>query len=261
MHNMSTDENINDTQNHYERFGRALANRGLPILEQGISNNPDLVKARFRKIMTGDNEDEENISRTLTIEESEFAKLFSQYLEVFKSFEAIKDLGFLIGRFPYARTRVTRVRYLRYHIESYFHELYIIKKRLIKMANTIRKLYSYTSITKSLLPLLDYLDDYVNTSMSDISDTRSKHVHVTRYTDTDLERLDTYDFLAEQELLGAFRGFIDFEYRDVRKKWRVRIISTTDQLDKILNLYFRTIGVVLINPETRLLLPCDLPLN
>ena len=46
-----------------------------------------------------------------------------------------------MGRFPYSNTRVSKTRYLVYHMENYLNEVYILEQRLKSYFTIVGRLY------------------------------------------------------------------------------------------------------------------------
>jgi hypothetical protein len=61
-----------------------------------------------------------------------FGDLFYGFNEIFISFERLKDLEVYISRFPNTKTLIAKIDYLRFLIENYLNEMYLLKERLNK---------------------------------------------------------------------------------------------------------------------------------
>jgi len=56
-----------------------------------------------------------------------FGKIFHGYIEIINSVHTLKDIHIYISSFPYKNKSITKPRYIRYHIENYFNEVYLLK--------------------------------------------------------------------------------------------------------------------------------------
>ncbi len=69
-------------------------------------------------------------NRAQTPSEIFFYKLYNGFSEIYDSYGCLLDIETYTGRFPYGRTRISKIRYLAYHMENHLHEIYILKERL-----------------------------------------------------------------------------------------------------------------------------------
>jgi hypothetical protein len=123
------------------------------------------------------------LDKKLTINEQFFAKIWHGFLEICSSLKTLQDIEVYIRRFPYAKTPITRPRHLRYHIESHFNEVYILRERLKTFLTMVERLYRKNSCyddvrrtTKLLSKLVtDILESVTNTHMSGLKQQRVAH--------------------------------------------------------------------------------------
>ena len=66
-------------------------------------------------------------------------KLFRPLKEIADTIEAIENIPIFAMTFPYKRQGISRAIYLKYHVENYLNELYLLKNRLISYLNLIDK--------------------------------------------------------------------------------------------------------------------------
>src|SRR5258708_3000792 len=74
-----------------------------------------------------------------------FFKVFYGMAEILKSLETLEDIAFFIGRFPFQNTRISKERYLQFHVESYFSEVFLLQERLTKYLTLLERQYKRDS--------------------------------------------------------------------------------------------------------------------
>lgn len=92
------------------------------------------------------------------------------------------------------------------------------------------------------MPIREALKDleaFIEKSLAEILEIRGDHVHLTRFTDKDLDRLETLDFVSlhavkPESESAIFRGYYLQEYRKIRRKWRATIRGTNVAINKLL---------------------------
>lgn len=177
-------------------------------------------------------------------------KLFRPLGEIIESLSNIHNIAIYIKTFPYRRQGVSRVAYLRYHIESYYEEIYILKERLIAYLTTVTRAYRKSGYAKTVEETLAPLFSTVSDTLKAYVDRRGAHVHLTRYYDDDIERLSTLELLSSQqgELAESLAPLYHETYRQVRRTWHQRIKSDLAALENLIDLYFeRVLGCTTAN--------------
>src|SRR5262245_18778086 len=70
------------------------------------------------------------LNRRLTGRQIYFGKAFRGFFEISKSLQTLDDIAFYIGRFPFQNTRMSREKYLQFHVEAHLVEIYVLRERL-----------------------------------------------------------------------------------------------------------------------------------
>jgi hypothetical protein len=78
-------------------------------------------------------------------------KIFQGFFEIQSSVSTLDDIEIYISTFPYRNKPITRPRHLRYHLENYFNEIYLLKERLKAYLAKIGKYYKKDSRHQSIL--------------------------------------------------------------------------------------------------------------
>ena len=181
-------------------------------------------------------------------------RIFDGFLEIHSSYQALTDIEIYINRFPFSATSVTKPRYLRYHVENYFNEMYLLKKRLLAFLTIIgrnfRKDSRHSDVLAATRPLFRIVDD----SLEDIVDIRGRHVHQKRYSDTQIDRLELMELFSrtvkeDDELSMALKTFYQFEYKRIRSEWKSQIKQNNETVNKLLMIYSDNLHPILFSPE------------
>ena len=106
-----------------------------------------------------------------TKDETHFRRVFSGFTEINSCVERLRDIQVYVGSFPYRSQKLSRVRFLRYQIESYFHEVYILKERLIAYLTTIGRLFRRDLRHSDILQVTRPMFSDVSLTLKDISKT------------------------------------------------------------------------------------------
>ncbi len=180
------------------------------------------------------------------------SKLFKPMSEILNTIEAIENIAVYARSFPYKRQGVSRVAYLKYHVENYLHELYLLKNRLISYLKLVERAYKKSEISEhvhnSILPLYKI----INNALKGYIDVRGTHVHQNRYTDNDFDRLSSLELLSRgQDQFGVvMNNLLDSAYTETRKKWNKTIKTDISALVSLLEHYFETLlRAITINGE------------
>ncbi len=74
-------------------------------------------------------------------EELFILKVFNGFTEISDSFDSLKNCEIYIKRVPFPESKVSRVSYLRFVIEGYLNEMYILKERLDAYLKVLQRAY------------------------------------------------------------------------------------------------------------------------
>lgn len=105
------------------------------------------------------------------------------------------------------------------------------------------------------------MKEYVLEAMKKGTRLRSSHVHQSRLSDKQIERLHTIRFYTlgkESELTRVFRDFYLAEYRKVRRQWRTWVAEGNSSARKMLDMYFDGIFPVVFEKDGAMRYPSRL---
>lgn len=204
-----------------------------------------------------------HLDLVLSRDEIFFQKLWIGVVEIVDSYERLLDIEVYLRRFPFRQTRVDRLRFLRFNIEAYLHEMYILYERLESQVRYLTRAYGKTTRKAEMGAALDSASKSVRMSLRGIIDTRGTHVHERRFSDRSLERLATVELFTGVDVSQAATGlegrqlkwYADRTYREVRKEWHERITANNRLTRSLLDDYFDVLHERLFDQEGKLKFP------
>jgi len=138
-----------------------------------------------------------------------FQKIFYGFTEISGAMESLKLAHTLISLAPPRSKRIKQDEYLKYHINAYLQEVYILKERLNIYATKLKRVYSKTNRGNLVPAKINPLFEIIKKAFESIVNTRGMHVHSYRYSDKDLDRLSSL-FLISQ-FKDEFQDDANFE--------------------------------------------------
>lgn len=198
------------------------------------------------------------ISRNISRDEQYFNKIFNGYSEISSSIHTLEDIEVYINSFPYRNKRITKLRNLSYHIENYFSELYILKERLKVYLKQIGRSFkndekhkTISSITTSFLTIVDHV--FLETTKE-----RGRHIHVARFQDNEIKRLESLELLKlvnDGELKRMISPYLKFDYLLLRKKWKQKIKTMNRSFQQFIDVYGDLLIAHLFDEKKHLIYP------
>jgi hypothetical protein len=161
---------------------------------------------------------------------------FQVFMEISDAYDRLLDIQTYVRRYPFRGTRITRERYLRFHIEAYYHEVYILRERLNTFAKRIVRAYKRTghpaadSTEDRLLTLVSALDAVVAV--------RGRHVHDLRFDETRLRNLAGIEMIERHSDDQMWTTFLKEGYAKVRAYWVKWVGEMNRGVRALLDQYF-----------------------
>ena len=167
-------------------------------------------------------------------------KLFRPLSEIMSSIETISNIEIYIRNPSYKRQGISRLNYLKYHIDNYLNELYLLKNRLIAYLTTLERAYKKSDNSAQVKSTLGPLHIIVSRALDGYIEMRGYHVHQNRYADDDLDRLTALALLSRSsDEFGIFmHSMFTAAYRDIKRKWAKNVKTGLKGLQKLLEHYF-----------------------
>ncbi|MFA5107845.1 MAG: hypothetical protein WC497_06030 [Patescibacteria group bacterium] len=189
--------------------------------------------------------------RKLSDKEQFTVKLFRPFSEILNSLEAIQNIPVYISRFPY-KQNVSRCGYLRYHIENYLNELYILVQRYAYNLNVIDRIYKKTTLKQDVNLSTTKLRNLIKNTFNKSIFVRGSHVHQIRYSDNDVDRLsliDTYLRSDDKYFTNIMKLLYKTAYSEIRSKWKKQMEKNFIYIKKFNEIYFNILSRVLIEDD------------
>jgi len=212
--------------NGLDRFMKAMLQASLVHVDPSSKKDREALEEALQNHIF-DLSAPKMVNRKLTGRDLFFVKLFHGSVEISKSFEMLDDILFYIRRFPFQKTRITPERYLRFHVEAWFTELYVLQQRLTSYPKIVERQYKSDSHFSTIQARCRTLCDSITEILKNFPDLRGQHVHTTRLNDDDINRLDTLTLFLTYHPDDDIKSFMHLyhrhEYLKVRRTWKDRV--------------------------------------
>lgn len=242
-----------------ERFS-GIVLKATSVFTQPLLDKPskEFGEAILNKIL--DHEGPKSIQRNPSREEFFVVnKLLIPLIEIRDSFKAIENIPIYARSFPYKRQGIAQSDYLRYHIENYLNEFYLLKNRLLAYQITIERSYKRSANFDHVSKNIPTMKKVIRETFILHSETRHNHVHKLRYTDEGLERLSTLELLSRDK--GEFgiqiRSISSTAYKETRSKWVAKMKDEIKAFRIVLEVYFSALNSA-ITRNGELIIPDNL---
>ena len=104
--------------------------------------------------------------RTVRRDDLLLHQLFLAYSEISTSFKTLENIPLYLNYFPKkVERRISRHQWLRYHVENYFHELYIFQNRVDAFCTLLLRSYRKDVHSAQLIAEIDVLKKSLASSL------------------------------------------------------------------------------------------------
>lgn len=236
----------------FERFQRAMIEAAQQHFKPAMeAHREELAETMKNELF--DLEGPRQLNRQLGSRDQFFGKAFRGFVEISKSLEMLDDIAFYIGRFPFRGTRISRERYLQFHVESYFSEIYLLRERLKRYITLLERQYRRDPGLSNVQQRCKTLTDAITKSLEGVINVRGRHVHEVRFTDDGINRLSMIALLSQgsdDELSKLMRGYYREEHRKVRKTWCERTKGNNKAIRGLLDIFFDSLLPIVFDEST-----------
>lgn len=195
-------------------------------------------------------------ARQVSSRESFVEKLFLAFAEILQSVESLRNVSIYIRRFPYRNAGVEKTAYLRYHMENYLNELYLLENRIIAFVKITARQYRKDPRKDQIVHASKQIEEQVRESFAGLRRTRGAHVHEQRFDDFDLSRLVLFTTIGEDH--DGFARQYEEVYRQVRHEKRLWIENTNQSVENLLEIHFNKLKLLLFDDKGNLRIPNEL---
>jgi hypothetical protein len=181
------------------------------------------------------------VNRQLNAEDCFFRTLWNGFIEIRTSYEALNDFEVFVRRFPFPNSRITKTRYLRFVIEAYLAEAYILKERMVAYLTIVGRLYRGHTRHQDVLRQTRPVFHAVSDTLKPLTNLRSLHTHERRFESEELDRLGTLELLSNQAGDDEFGEAMNMAYNEAwgryRRLWGKRMKSNQKAIGELLDIY------------------------
>jgi len=168
------------------------------------------------------------------------ALMFGLY-EIVSSYQCCEDIVQYLRRHPPGLNGITKFRYLRFIIEAYLQEMYILKERLGRFPGNLRSAAKKGSEVHANLKLVSgELRQIVDSHLRGITGLRDQHVHSCRFSDGELSALSTLEVLVNRASV-PLKGMYEVRFVGLRKKWQNSVRNNNEVIQRLLEGYAEVI--------------------
>ncbi len=237
----------------FQKYERLVLNYVSGILVSIESDNYPTLKKNMQRRLVGDSPLEYYDAPRDPV----LHVVFKGYCEIAESLQRLEDIEIYIGSFPYRNKSLSKLRSLRYHIENYFEETYILRERLKAYLTRIGRLYRGDSRHNSVKRVTRILFNMVSEMLEPLVRTRGFHTHNSRYTDNTLDRVGTFELLTGpgpgqlQMLAPVYKT----AYKEARRKWKGIIKSNNEVVRQLLDAYADGLRPIVFDKSGKIIIP------
>jgi hypothetical protein len=190
----------------------------------------------------------------LSANEQYWGEWFHQLKEVHSSLERLDQASVYLTHYPGARAfpfqRLSEAEWIRYHVEVYLQELYILEQRLSRFLRKVEKLTGAGD--KNGFLVVQGLKAAVKDGFTNVVRVRSGHVHQNRFQDEEMSNLDlALLFTRGRSGLPMLRGARQGRYAVALKKWSKYMRASNKNLVSACADMFKELTRILARHEPR----------
>lgn len=213
---------------HTNKLGKAILDAISPIFTEASTKERDDVGARIMDTLHGRQRRPFESIPKLSRDEYFATRMFRCYSEVHQSLERLKDIETMVARYTLSGTRVTRAAYLRFVVEGQLHELYLLQERLLGWLAAVERAYKRDRRATAVAAVTQKLRDGIRNHFRTLANVRGSHVHLFRYDNQEIERLELIDLLSlssDKKLLKTIRFLRQSVTQDTHARLKRQVLD------------------------------------
>jgi hypothetical protein len=202
------------------------------------------------------------LRQNLSNDERFLQKIFYRFIEISDSYERLLDIETYLTKFPYGNSRITKTRHLRFIVEAYLQETYILKERLISFLKILSRSYRSSQIRVNVDTTVKAQSAMVLRSLEGLIAVRSFHVHTYRFSDKQIDQLKALESLTtilkpdeSGDYLELLKQYYRALYREHRKGWLRKVKDNNRTILELLNACFENLLQVMFDQDGKLIYP------
>jgi hypothetical protein len=223
--------------------------RITPLLKAGL--RPDLLNPVFDlPVPMGVQKGPEP-----TANERYWLNWFQDFGEVDASLTRLDQALVYLSHYPSSRVfrfhGLSEADWIRYHVEAYLQETYILSERLRRFLKKVEKT-AIAARDKAGLSAVKRLKAGVEATLKNVVKVRGGHVHRHRFQDDELKNLDTLVLVTKGGKMREFREFRRLKFVAALDKWRTQLLINNKETEKLcVAVFVETAAILTRNEPTR----------
>jgi hypothetical protein len=217
----------------------------LDKLAKSMKGIPDKdVGQRIRNLLFG--EGEEPPRPTVDPKTRYLYDNFYYYSEIIHSFERLYQVYCYLQKFPRLRYynfyHINELTWIRYHIEFFFQQNYIMHQRTVKWIRYLLNRAKHKPDKKATEVRLVKLKNAVDKAFTEINKIRGQHVHEFTFEEKAFERAETATYLAS--VMKKMKGLVivkNITLFEIAVAWRKKV---QDNIESMIKSYDLILGVL-----------------
>lgn len=132
------------------------------------------------------------------------------------------------------------------------NDIYILQSRISKLTKTIKRSLKDYKEENNFNADFTVIDNSTNNTIDRfkrIIEIRGAHVHVKRYTNKDIDNVESYEVISKFGDTEKYNIALKDEIKELKKKYVNKIKKNQEQIEKILKLYLQDINEFLFKKE------------
>lgn len=143
---------------------------------------------------------------------------------------------------------LSQADWIRYHIEAYLQETYILSERLDRFLRKVEKT-AVAARDKAGVSAVKGLRATVDATFKNVVKVRGGHVHEYRFQDDELKNLDTLVLLTKAGKMRSLRVFRELTFATALGRWRTQLLKNNKETEKLCAALFMETTAILTRHE------------
>jgi hypothetical protein len=239
----------------YVKFQSAIIEATRAHLHSLSEDDPEALGEAIQNRVLGLN-GATGVNRNRTEKDQFIGKTFLGFLEIANSLETLEDIAFYVGRFPFQKTRITPERYLRFHVEAWLAEVYILQLRLTSYLKVVERQHKKDPHLPAIRGSFQDLEELLTKTLKGVVEVRGQHVHRVRFSDDDIDRLGYMEVMThgpDDGFSRLMRLLHDSVHRKVKKAWKDGVVTNNKAIRELLDIFFDALFPVVFDEKTKAL--------
>ncbi len=179
-------------------------------------------------------------------------ELSAQTREIITVRDRLNELTVLIRRYPFSRTRITRVGWLHLCVLMYLQELYALSERVDKHLVMVNRIWRPTVLRNAVQSTTRTLRNFSQQTFEPLKDIRGRHVHSETFMDQAMQRARAWEVMSKLQP-APFKSKANYFYKLSKGEWNHKMEDSNTTLGKFLDLTGHMLHSLLFDKLGRLL--------